>query len=54
VEAMLLEIVFSILFQHDGEPPHFGQQVMAYLNQHYWNQWIGHADPNFGQQDFQI
>jgi hypothetical protein len=23
--------------QHDGEPPHFGYQVVAYLNQHYKN-----------------
>jgi hypothetical protein len=29
----------GIFFEHDGEPPHFGQ-VTAYLNQRYENRWI--------------
>jgi hypothetical protein len=37
---MLLETMFSTFFQHEGEPQHFDQQVMAYLNQHYRNQGI--------------
>jgi hypothetical protein len=27
--------VFGICFEHDGAPPHFGQQVREYLNRSY-------------------
>jgi hypothetical protein len=51
---VLLRIIFGTFFQHEWEAQHFDQQVMAYLNQHYRNQGIGHADPNIGHLDFQI
>jgi hypothetical protein len=35
MEEMPLETQHGIFFKHNGVPPHFGHQVMAYLNQHY-------------------
>jgi hypothetical protein len=48
MEDKLLETTISTSFQHEREPQHFDQQVMDFLNQHYRNQGIRHADPNTG------
>lgn len=29
----------------DGAPPHFGHEVIAYLNQHYKNHWTDNCGP---------
>jgi hypothetical protein len=48
MEDMLLEMKCGIFFEHDGVPPHFGCQVIAYLNQCYKNHWIGRCGPVAG------
>jgi hypothetical protein len=35
MEDMPPETKHGVIFQHDGAPTHFGNQIMAYLNQHY-------------------
>jgi hypothetical protein len=34
-----------MLFQHDGAPPHFSNQVREHLDYEYPNRWIGRGGP---------
>ena len=38
-------IMDTVVFQHDGAPPHFAITVRDYLNQAFPGRWIGRAAP---------
>lgn len=45
LEDVPLAVRRSIIFQHDGAPPHFGRLVKNYLDEVYPNSWIGQNGP---------
>lgn len=46
MENVPLDIRRNLWFMHDGAPPHRGQVVTEYLNEHFPRRWIGNNSPN--------
>lgn len=45
LEDVSLEKRHQMLFQHDGAPPHYSQDVRQHLNLHFPDRWIGRGGP---------
>jgi hypothetical protein len=41
IDQLPLNVVRNIIFQHDGAPAHFHNQVVNFLNQEFLGNWIG-------------
>jgi hypothetical protein len=41
----------TVIFQHDGAPPHWGRIVRDYLDATFSNRWLGRDGPQLGLPD---
>ncbi|KAJ4433742.1 hypothetical protein ANN_16053 [Periplaneta americana] len=45
LEDVPLAVRHDMYFQHDGHPVHFSLRVRNFLNEHFFNRWIGRGGP---------
>lgn len=45
LEDVPLAVRHDMYFQHDGHPAHFSLRVRNFLNEHFFNRWIGRGGP---------
>lgn len=45
LDDVVLAVQQGLWFQHDGDPPHYGENVREWLDTTYPERWIGEAGP---------